>query len=63
MADVPVARPRSGAQFRGLVLATHLGPTVAVTLVATLLGVTAGVGPGRATLLGLAVLSFRRRDL
>jgi 4-hydroxybenzoate polyprenyltransferase len=57
VADVPVARPRTGALVRGLVLATHLGPTVAVTLVATLLGVTAGVGPGRAILLGLAVLA------
>jgi len=57
VADVPVARSRTGALVRGLVLATHLGPTVAVTLVATLLGVTAGVGPGRATLLGLAVLA------
>jgi 4-hydroxybenzoate polyprenyltransferase len=57
VADVPVARPRTGVLVRGLVLATHLGPTVAVTLVATLLGITAGVGPGRAILLGLAVLA------
>ena len=57
MADVPVPRSRVGAVVRGLVLATHLGPTVAVTLVATLLGVAAGVGPGRATLLGLAVFA------
>nr|WP_218860185.1 UbiA family prenyltransferase [Petropleomorpha daqingensis] len=42
---------------RGLVLATHLGPTVAVTLVATLLGVAAGVGGARTTLLCVAVLA------
>ena len=57
MADVPVARPRIGARVRGLVLATHLGPTVAVTVVATLLGVAAGVGPARAALLCVAVLA------
>src|SRR3954453_19517489 len=42
---------------RGLVLATHLGPTVAVTLVATLLGVSAGVRPARTALLCVAVLA------
>ena len=57
MADVPVARPRIGARVRGLVLATHLGPTVAVTVVAILLGVAAGVGPARAALLCVAVLA------
>ena len=57
MADVPVARPRIGALVRGLVLATHLGPTVAVTVVATLLGIAAGVGPARAALLCVAVLA------
>jgi 4-hydroxybenzoate polyprenyltransferase len=57
VADVPVARPPTGALVRGLVLATHLGPTVAVTLVATLLAVAAGVGPGRAVLVCLAVLA------
>ena len=57
MADVPVARPRIGARVRGLVLATHLGPTVAVTVVASLLGVAAGVGPARAALLCVAVLA------
>ena len=34
---------------RGLLLATHAGPTVAVTVVATLLAVTAGVGGARST--------------
>jgi 4-hydroxybenzoate polyprenyltransferase len=55
--DVPVPPRRAGAAVRGLVLATHLGPAVAVTLVATLLGVAAGVGPGRTTLLCVAVLA------
>jgi 4-hydroxybenzoate polyprenyltransferase len=57
VADVPVARSRTGALVRGLVLATHLGPAVAVTLVATLLGVAAGVGPARTALLCFAVLA------
>jgi 4-hydroxybenzoate polyprenyltransferase len=42
---------------RGLVLATHAGPTLAVTVVATLLAVTAGVGGARAALVGGAVLA------
>jgi 4-hydroxybenzoate polyprenyltransferase len=42
---------------RGLVVATHAGPAVAVTVVATLLAVTAGVGGARATLVGAAVLA------
>jgi 4-hydroxybenzoate polyprenyltransferase len=40
-----------------LALATHLGPAVAVTVVATLLAVAAGVAPGRAVLLCAAVLA------
>jgi 4-hydroxybenzoate polyprenyltransferase len=55
--DVPVPRSRGRALLRGLALATHLGPAVAVTLVATLLAVAAGVGPGRTALLCLAVLA------
>jgi 4-hydroxybenzoate polyprenyltransferase len=39
------------------VLATHAGPTVAVTTVATLLAVAAGVGPARTALLCVAVLA------
>jgi 4-hydroxybenzoate polyprenyltransferase len=39
------------------VLATHAGPTVAVTTVATLLGAAAGVPPGRLPLLCAAVLA------
>ena len=43
--------------MRGLVLATHAGPTVAVTTVATLLAVAAGVTAGRTVLLCAAVLA------
>ncbi|MGY1639658.1 UbiA family prenyltransferase [Geodermatophilus sp. SYSU D00703] len=42
---------------RALALATHPGPAVAVTVVATLLGVAAGVPAGRVALLTLAVLA------
>jgi 4-hydroxybenzoate polyprenyltransferase len=42
---------------RGLALATHLGPTVAVTTVATLLAVAAGLPAPRAALLCAAVLA------
>lgn len=56
---VPGDRPRSGAvrAVTAMALATHLGPTVAVTAVATLLAVASGVGPGRTVLVGLAVLA------
>ncbi|WP_448625605.1 UbiA family prenyltransferase [Geodermatophilus sp. URMC 64] len=57
MVDVPAGRPGPLATARGLVLATHAGPAAAVTLVATLLAVAAGVGPGRTVLLCLAVLA------
>jgi 4-hydroxybenzoate polyprenyltransferase len=40
-----------------LALATHLGPTVAVTTVATLLGIAGGLHSGRLVLLGVAVLA------
>jgi 4-hydroxybenzoate polyprenyltransferase len=40
-----------------MALATHLGPTVAVTAVGALLAVTAGVGPARTVLVTLAVLA------
>jgi 4-hydroxybenzoate polyprenyltransferase len=42
---------------RALALATHLGPTVAVTVVATLLAVAADVPAGRSALLCAAVLA------
>src|SRR4051794_1275904 len=41
--------------LRALVLATHLGPTVAVTTVATLLAAAAGSSPGRVALVCAAV--------
>ncbi|HEY0125773.1 MAG TPA: UbiA family prenyltransferase [Blastococcus sp.] len=43
--------------MRALVLATHAGPTLAVTVVATLLAVAAGVPGGRVALLCAAVLA------
>jgi len=55
--DVPAPRHRALTRARGLALATHAGPTFAVTLVATLLAVAAGVEPGRVVLLCLAVLA------
>lgn len=50
--------PGSGrALGAALARATHPGPTVAVTTVATLLAITAGVGAGRTLLVCLAVLA------
>jgi 4-hydroxybenzoate polyprenyltransferase len=43
--------------LRALALATHLGPTVAVTTVATLLAVAAGLPGDRTALVGAAVLA------
>jgi 4-hydroxybenzoate polyprenyltransferase len=43
--------------LRALALATHLGPTVAVTTVATLLAVAAGLPGGRVALVCVAVLA------
>ena len=57
MGGVPSPVPTRGRHLRGLVLATHAGPTVAVTTVATLLAVAAGVGPGRTVLVSVAVLA------
>lgn len=51
----PAHGPLAGV--RAWALATHLGPTVAVTSVATLLAVGAGVPGGRAALVGAAVLA------
>src|SRR5690348_12315791 len=59
MGGVPSAGPRAARLLGGLVLATHAGPTVAVTTVATLLAVAAGVAPGRTVLLAVAVLAGR----
>lgn len=49
--------PKQGTSPRALVAATHAGPTVAVTVVATLLAVAAGSPPGRVLLVALAVLA------
>src|SRR3712207_2524619 len=57
MGRVPSPAPARGRLIRGLVLATHAGPTLAVTTVATLLAVAAGVEPARTALVGVAVLA------
>ena len=57
MVDVPPAPARAVALARSLVLATHPGPALAVTVVATLLAVAAGVPAGRTALLCVAVLA------
>src|SRR3954466_11443387 len=57
MGGVPSPAPSRARRLSGLVLATHAGPTVAVTTVATLLAVASGVGPGRTALLCVAVLA------
>jgi 4-hydroxybenzoate polyprenyltransferase len=57
MGGVPSTTPSRGRALRGLLLATHAGPTVAVTTVATLLAVAAGMGAGRTALLCVAVLA------
>lgn len=55
MVHAPSRRQRTS--LRALVVATHAGPTVAVTTVATLLAVTAGVAPERVAVLAPAVLA------
>jgi 4-hydroxybenzoate polyprenyltransferase len=55
--DVPRRLRRVLSTAWALALATHLGPAVAVTAVATLLAVAAGVPAGRTALLCLAVLA------
>ncbi len=57
MVDVPSPTPSRSAVARGLALATHAGPTVAVTVVATLLAVAAGVPADRTALVCVAVLA------
>ena len=57
MPDVPAPKRRRGPALRALVDATHPGPTAAVTVVATLLGVAAGLPAGRTALLFAAVLA------
>ena len=57
MPDVPSRTAGLAATLRALALATHLGPTVAVTAAATLLAVASGVPGGRTVLLCAAVLA------
>jgi 4-hydroxybenzoate polyprenyltransferase len=54
---VPRQAGRRVAGLRAMALATHLGPTVAVTTVATLLAVAAGLPGGRTALVCVAVLA------
>jgi 4-hydroxybenzoate polyprenyltransferase len=53
--DVPPGRPAAASTVRALVLATHAGPALAVTVVATLLAVAAGMPAGRVALVCAAV--------
>jgi 4-hydroxybenzoate polyprenyltransferase len=55
--DVPAHPSRPAVTARALALATHPGPAAAVTVVATLLAVAAGVPTGRVVLVALAVLA------
>ena len=57
MVEVSPAGATRLPPVRAVVAATHAGPTVAVTTVATLLAVTAGVSAGRTILLAAAVLA------
>ncbi|WP_245177212.1 UbiA family prenyltransferase [Geodermatophilus sp. DF01_2] len=54
---MPADSARPAGTLRALALATHLGPTVAVTAVATLLALVAGLPAGRMLLVGVAVLA------
>ena len=56
-AEVGGVAPRALRTVGAMALATHLGPTVAVTTVAALLATTAGVGGGRTVLVTAAVLA------
>jgi 4-hydroxybenzoate polyprenyltransferase len=55
--DVPARGPEGRPAVRALVDATHPGPVVAVTVVATLLAVAAGLPSGRTALVFAAVLA------
>jgi 4-hydroxybenzoate polyprenyltransferase len=55
--DVPRRAGGPKSDVRALALATHLGPTVAVTTVATLLAIAAGLPGGRSALVCAAVLA------
>jgi 4-hydroxybenzoate polyprenyltransferase len=55
--DVPPGAARTSSLLRALALATHPGPAVAVTTVATLLAVASGTPAGRTALVCAAVLA------
>jgi 4-hydroxybenzoate polyprenyltransferase len=55
--DVPARSPQGVPSVRALVHATHPGPAVAVTIVATLLALAAEVPAGRVVLVCVAVLA------
>ncbi|MDP9430735.1 MAG: UbiA family prenyltransferase, partial [Actinomycetota bacterium] len=57
MVGVPAEPVRTPVTLRALALATHPGPTVAVTVAAPLLALAAGVPGPRAVLVALAVLA------
>jgi 4-hydroxybenzoate polyprenyltransferase len=57
MVGVPVGGAARRVTLRALALATHPGPAVAVTVVAGLLALAAGVPAGRAALVTVAVLA------
>jgi 4-hydroxybenzoate polyprenyltransferase len=57
MVGVPAPRPGPLTRARALVAATHAGPAAAVTVVATLLAVAAGVPAPRVALICAAVLA------
>jgi 4-hydroxybenzoate polyprenyltransferase len=57
VSDVPVRSHGAAETLRALTLATHLGPTLAVTTVAILLALAAGVPADRVALLCGAVLA------
>jgi 4-hydroxybenzoate polyprenyltransferase len=57
MVGVPAGGAARGVTTRALALATHPGPAVAVTVVAGLLALAAGVPAGRAALVTVAVLA------
>ena len=54
---MPPGGPGAASAVRALVLATHAGPTVAVTAVATLLALATGMPVGRVVLVCTAVLA------
>ena len=54
---MPAKPVRTPVSLRALALATHPGPAVAVTVVATLLALAAGVPGGRTAFVGAAVLA------